>query len=555
MKKVLLTIIVFLLTASSSMMFSQNEFEYVYEDGVGVGDYIKITDVFEKGNGDYVIFGYVGNSMYFGRLSETGELLSETTFDNYVPGYNPYNTEGAPIVRDSNGNFYTFLVLNPLLDANNMGYFDSKIVMNKLNENLEVVYSKEMIIPLDTTNLWNESGSIYSYPMIEIGTVLDKGDGFVICYEKYQAETGAPNNHDDTFDSTFLIKTDYELNILKSGSIEHPVCNSMRHRNHLLYDESDDEYLYYVSYNWLYGNNKKGVYLYRFDSGFNYIDEHYMFNTDGTGMHTIKYRDSDGSAGGITLKRTSSNTTIMMAGADCYHVTNGNPPTDDYTAAVCLVMDDEAKMLDSITFGRAETSPGNRTSVPFACSIDWVDESRIFIAATPNSFFADMLYNNEYQYLVVKMIDKDLNILDELYYDFGETSSLWTTTLKATKDGGCMIAGHYKDFGKDPDEDIYYNFIKKFPPEAFVGIEEPHAHGLKVAVAYPNPGGDVMNIRTTLRNCNLTVYDMQGRIVHQQEITDDVTSIDASNWQSGTYIWKLKTENGKLKVEEGKWVK
>ena len=244
-----------------------------------------------------------------------------------------------------------------------------------------------------------------------------------------------------------------------------------------------------------------------------------------------------------------------MAGAQCHHVTNGNPPIDSYTAAVCLVMDDEAKMLDSITFGRAESSPGNRTSVPFACSIDWVDESRIFIGATPNSFFADMLYNNKYQYLVIKMIDKDLNVLDERYYDFGETSALWTTVLKATNDGGCMIAGHFKDFGKDPDEDIYYNFIKKFPPEAFVGIEEAHINDLKVAVAYPNPGGDVMNIRTTLRDCNLTVYDLQGRIVHQQEISDDVTSVDASNWPSGTYIWELKIENGKLKVENGKWIK
>ena len=78
---------------------------------------------------------------------------------------------------------------------------------------------------------------------------------------------------------------------------------------------------------------------------------------------------------------------------------------------------------------------------------------------------------------------------------------------------------------------------------------------LKVAVAYPNPGGDVMNIRTSLRNCTLQVYDMQGRMVHQQEITDDVTSVDASNWQRGTYIWELKMENGELKVEEGKWVK
>jgi hypothetical protein len=48
---------------------------------------------------------------------------------------------------------------------------------------------------------------------------------------------------------------------------------------------------------------------------------------------------------------------------------------------------------------------------------------------------------------------------------------------------------------------------------------------------------------------------MQGRIVHQQEITDDVTNVDASNWPSGTYFWELKTENGKLKIEEGKWIK
>ena len=67
-----------------------------------------------------------------------------------------------------------------------------------------------------------------------------------------------------------------------------------------------------------------------------------------------------------------------------------------------------------------------------------------------------------------------------------------------------------------------------------------------------------MNIRTTLRDCNLTVYDMQGRIVHQQEITDDVTNVDASNWPSGTYIWKLGVRSVELRVKEvesGKWVK
>ena len=87
---------------------------------------------------------------------------------------------------------------------------------------------------------------------------------------------------------------------------------------------------------------------------------------------------------------------------------------------------------------------------------------------------------------------------------------------------------------------------------------EAHAHGLHLAVAYPNPGGDVLNIRTGLRNAVLSVYDIHGRKIHEQEITDDVTSIDASKWQSGTYIWKLGMRNEELgikEVEEGKWVK
>ena len=81
---------------------------------------------------------------------------------------------------------------------------------------------------------------------------------------------------------------------------------------------------------------------------------------------------------------------------------------------------------------------------------------------------------------------------------------------------------------------------------------------MKYAVAYPNPGSDVMNIRTGLQNAILTVYDINGRKIHKQEITDEVTSIDASNWNSGTYVWKLGMRNDELGmkvVESGKWTK
>ena len=122
--------------------------------------------------------------------------------------------------------------------------------------------------------------------------------------------------------------------------------------------------------------------------------------------------------------------------------------------------------------------------------------------------------------------------------------------ITATRDGGAVIVSSGKDLN---DTNNQFTKITKF--NSYLNIEEAHAHNLHLAVAYPNPGGDVMNIRTGLRNAVLSVYDINGRKFHEQEITDDVTSVDASNWQSGTYIWELKTENGKLKIEEGKWVK
>ena len=107
------------------------------------------------------------------------------------------------------------------------------------------------------------------------------------------------------------------------------------------------------------------------------------------------------------------------------------------------------------------------------------------------------------------------------------------------------------------DENIHYReWIPGGFGEWWVDVPE-NIISSKTAI-YPNPGGDVMNIRTSLRDCTLQVYDMQGRLVHQQEITDDVTSVDASKWQSGTYIWKLGMRNEELgikEVEEGKWVK
>ena len=74
-----------------------------------------------------------------------------------------------------------------------------------------------------------------------------------------------------------------------------------------------------------------------------------------------------------------------------------------------------------------------------------------------------------------------------------------------------------------------------------------------MAAAYPNPGKDVLNIRTGLKDARVEVYDMSGRMVYRQDITENVTGIDAGGWAMGVYVWKVYTNN--KEVENGKWIK
>jgi hypothetical protein len=109
------------------------------------------------------------------------------------------------------------------------------------------------------------------------------------------------------------------------------------------------------------------------------------------------------------------------------------------------------------------------------------------------------------------------------------------------------------------DPSVWEHTIFKVSQGILDDVEEAHDAGFAVAVAYPNPGKDVLNIRTGLRDAWVEVYDVNGRLVHRQDITENATGIDASDWAEGVYVWKVyaggpSTGSGTL-AETGKWVK
>jgi hypothetical protein len=95
-------------------------------------------------------------------------------------------------------------------------------------------------------------------------------------------------------------------------------------------------------------------------------------------------------------------------------------------------------------------------------------------------------------------------------------------------------------------------FAVKIDSEGYLDVAEAE-NPVQYGECYPNPGTNVLNIRTALQNAWVEVYDLNGRMVCGQEITDNVTAINTSAWPAGSYVWRV-ISNGK-EAETGKWIK
>ena len=159
------------------------------------------------------------------------------------------------------------------------------------------------------------------------------------------------------------------------------------------------------------------------------------------------------------------------------------------------------------------------------------------------------LFNDSW--VVIERLDENLENISTVYYgDDSDRLFCWAESITTTSDGGVLLTTQTKNISNPQQQ---WTAVTKIPAEAFVGIDEAHDNGLKVAVAYPNPGKDVLNIRTALQNAQVEIYDLSGKLIYNQQITDNVTTINTSYWSSGTYMWKVVVD-GK-EAECGKWIK
>ncbi len=231
--------------------------------------------------------------------------------------------------------------------------------------------------------------------------------------------------------------------------------------------------------------------------------------------------------------KTYSNNTIN------YPAYGGNPAIVE--DIMMSVFDAENFRQTNYTWGlttQSNDGAGIRQSIGFD------NDNNVYMVGQMDNVMANEFLNRN---LYIACLDENLNKLGEIYHV--DDYVYMVKSMAACPEGGCLVSCHKIHEATNEAG----NCLIKVSKETIVGIDEAHDAGFAVAVAYPNPGKDVLNIRTGLQDARVEVYDMSGRMVYGQKITENVTGIDAGGWAEGIYVWKVMAD-GK-EVESGKWIK
>lgn len=478
-------------------------------------------------------------------LSPEGEELAR---NNYLkPGYwgssyNPY------VFENENGELFMLTTFSPDHESRYFNYFlnydnpptDAILGLYKLDDNLEIVESYEYSFPVDTaqgqdnSNPCESSGSIHLH-----SAILD--DGCMVGV--YTKNVSKDYNSIHGYDSLFFFRMNFDGELLANVGYEIPYSGCSWQmifwREQLV--PTDYGYIYYNSLpnvppasSLIDKNRVVGGSVAYLDKNFNLLRIKH-FKHPGTTNDPWTFDD-------VSIMRSRHNTT--------YFATRSNKNYEQgHDDCYLYEFDDDVEGAQEVVPVVYELLRGNY-------DFDFVAECRAVDVGNDFSLYFCYSLNvgaslSGDSWVVIEQLDNDFNTLAEVYYGT-DSDLMWycAESITTTMDGGVLMTAQTK---KLSDQNQQGSVVVKFPSEVFDGIDEAHDNGLKVAIAYPNPGKEVLNIRTALQNAHVEIYDLSGKLIHNQQITDNITSINTTSWPSGTYIWKV-IANGK-EAESGKWIK
>ena len=478
-------------------------------------------------------------------LSPEGEELARKDYFRegyWGSSYNPY------VFENKNGELFMLTTYSPDHESRYFNYFlnyenpptDAILGLYKLDDDLEIVESHEYSFPVDTIlgqyvyDPCESSGSLHLH-----SAILD-GDCMVGVYTK---NVSYDRDSIHGYDSIFFFRMNFEGELLAKVGYEIPYSGwawqMVFWREQLV--PTDFGYIYYSNHtnvppvsDLAKDDRYVGGSAAFLDKDFNILRIR-NFRHPGNPNNPCPFDD-------VSIRRSKHNTTYIATRSNRHY---------EQTADDCYLyeFDDDIEGTQGVVPVLHDIHRG----VP---DFDFVAECRAVDVAQDGSVYFCYSLNVGFSlandsWVVIEKFDESMNTISEVYYGTDD-DQIWycAESITLTRDGGVLMTSHTKNI---TDQSHRGSVVVKFPAEAFVGVEEAHDNGLKVAIAYPNPGKDVLNIRTGLQNAHVEICDLDGRLIHSQALTEHVTAIDAGDWTEGVYVWKVIAD-GKM-VETGKWAK
>ncbi len=192
------------------------------------------------------------------------------------------------------------------------------------------------------------------------------------------------------------------------------------------------------------------------------------------------------------------------------------------------------------------TDPDTNTQAAANISIDYKINGQYFIGGAINIRYID---EDVPSWFYVAMLNDTLGVEYEKY--IGGDAYYWLFSVTATTDGGVLLVGTRHEFGADE----YHRGVRIIKLDSITDIVHVSEKQIPVydIIVYPNPGNNVLYVRTALKNCSFLMYSSNGKLLIEESLDNLVTNIRTNKLKRGTYIYKVIQNN--TVINTGKWIK
>jgi len=181
-------------------------------------------------------------------------------------------------------------------------------------------------------------------------------------------------------------------------------------------------------------------------------------------------------------------------------------------------------------------------------NLDFVDVNNIFLGSFATKDGGGY-FSNYYSHLVLYKIDSAFHLKWEKEY--GGDANYVLISIKATQDGGCVLAGTRYDYLTQNEETD--PFIMKVNSEGNISwVHNLPDEFIKLKV-YPNPGIDKLIVNNPPQNTKLILYDTNGQTQIMQSLNQS-NRVNTTTLKSGIYYYQIVNSKGKV-IGTGKWIK